>query len=252
MGFNNITCPQPALFFILCAFLLVIGCTRSTSAPEEKVFPESSRPLAAQTLAGIPEGSSQVLLVTGSSLSATSVHIYPLKRVREEWISSFPAVSGVIGRKGFAEPGAKREGDGKTPSGIYPLNLTFGYAPQVDTRMPYRQATDDDIWVDDVDSPYYNQWVKRTEAPAASHEELKRKDDLYKYGIVIGYNTNPVVKGLGSAIFVHLWKRKGTVTAGCVAMSEKDLVAILRWLDPAQKPMIIMGTEGDIVMGGLP
>ncbi len=55
----------------------------------------------------------------------------------------------------------KKEGDGKTPSGIYPLGPAFGYASSMDTGLAYRQATDNDFWVDDVRSLQYNQWVQR-------------------------------------------------------------------------------------------
>ena len=116
----------------------------------------------------------------------------------------FPPIEAIIGSKGFAEPGAKREGDGKTPTGIFPLEFVFGYDETVNTQMPYRQATETDIWVDDAQSDDYNKWVRKTETRAASFEEMKRKDDLYKYGIVVGYNTQPIIKGNGSAIFLHI------------------------------------------------
>jgi len=107
--------------------------------------------------------------------------------------------------------------------------------------MPYRQVFDDDIWVDDPDAPDYNQWVKRNNTAAKSFEKMKRDDDQYKYGVVIEYNTSPVVKGHGSAIFLHIWKAKNKPTAGCVAVSEKDLLKILSWLDPGARPVIILG-----------
>jgi L,D-peptidoglycan transpeptidase YkuD (ErfK/YbiS/YcfS/YnhG family) len=57
---------------------------------------------------------------------------------------------------------------------------------------------------------------------------------------VIGYNRHPVEPGLGSAIFIHVWLEQGVSTSGCVALAESDLVAILDWLDPEKKPMILM------------
>jgi len=94
--------------------------------------------------------------------------------------------------------------------------------------MPYRQATEDDFWVDDVNSEEYNQWVKG-KPRAASWEKMKRDDDQYKYGVVVEYNRYPVVKGKGSAIFLHVWKQ-GEATAGCVSLSEKNLLEILQCL----------------------
>jgi L,D-peptidoglycan transpeptidase YkuD (ErfK/YbiS/YcfS/YnhG family) len=52
---------------------------------------------------------------------------------------------------------------------------------------------------------------------------------------------------LGSAIFVHLGEGKGMPTAGCVAMAEPDLLSILQWLDPARRPLIIMGTYEELL-----
>jgi L,D-peptidoglycan transpeptidase YkuD (ErfK/YbiS/YcfS/YnhG family) len=110
--------------------------------------------------------------------------------------------------------------------------------------MAYRQATDNDFWVDDVNSGDYNQWVKG-EPQAASWEKMKRDDDQYKYGVVIEYNMHPIVKGKGSAIFLHVWNG-GESTLGCVSMSEEMILEILGWLDPAKKPLIIMGTESEL------
>jgi L,D-peptidoglycan transpeptidase YkuD (ErfK/YbiS/YcfS/YnhG family) len=112
--------------------------------------------------------------------------------------------------------------------------------------MPYRQALDGDVWVDDLDSPDYNRWVKKDLTKAASFELMRRKDDRYKYGLVVEYNTRPVVKGNGSAIFIHVWKNEDTATSGCVAMAEADILRLLAWLDPAKKPAVILGQAQDL------
>ena len=158
----------------------------------------------------------------------------------------------MIGRNGFAPPGFKREGDGRTPSGIYLLGTAFGYNASAPTRMPYRQAGDNDLWVDDVNSPDYNRWVRKGETHAASFERMRRADGLYKYGVVIEYNSSPVVKERGSAIFLHIWRGEKEPTAGCVALSEKDMLLILDWLDPKAKPLVVMGTESDLKREPLP
>jgi L,D-peptidoglycan transpeptidase YkuD (ErfK/YbiS/YcfS/YnhG family) len=162
------------------------------------------------------------------------------KRV-DNWQMAFEPLNAVIGKNGFAPTGEKREGDGKTPSGIYPLKMTFGYDANIRTKMPYRQALVDDIWVDDPQADDYNQWTKIQETRAASYEMMKREDDQYKYCIVIEYNTDPVIKGNGSAIFLHIWKGEGIPTAGCVAVSEEDIIKIFGWLDPAASPLIFTG-----------
>ena len=189
--------------------------------------------------------SGQLIFAINTDASWFRVTVHPLEKKNGGWHPVFPAFVGSVGEKGFASVGEKREGDGKTPSGIFPLGIAFGYDPSVATRMPYRQATDDDFWVDDVNSEEYNKWVKG-EPDAASWEKMKREDDQYKYGVVIEYNTQPIVKGNGSAIFLHVW-RPGESTAGCLSMSEEMILKILAWLDPDKKPLVIMGTESELI-----
>ena len=153
---------------------------------------------------------------------------------------SWPA---VVGRNGIVSPAIKKEGDGNTPSGLYPIGLAFGYAKTLDTKLKYRQVQEDDLWVDDPNSPDYNRWVKAPTG-AKSFEFMKRKDILYKLGAVIEYNTNPVKAGKGSAIFLHIWPASDKPTAGCVALAEKNLAELLAWMDEAQQPHILNQTVG--------
>ena len=82
----------------------------------------------------------------------------------------------TVGRNGIALPEAKKEGDWKTPRGLFPLELAFGYAENIETGLNYRQAGAKDLWVDDAESPDYNRWVTAP-TKAKSFEEMKRKDD---------------------------------------------------------------------------
>jgi L,D-peptidoglycan transpeptidase YkuD (ErfK/YbiS/YcfS/YnhG family) len=238
--FDTIVASLPFFLILMSVLVAAPGCTGDTASSGRKVAgPASDDPLV-RFPAGLPQESGQVILVTGKATSVSLAEVRTYQRAKGGWVPALPPFDAVAGRNGFAEVGAKREGDGKTPSGIFPLEFTFGYAPAINTKMPYRQATNQDIWVDDPNSMDYNRWVRRGETDAASFEELRRKDNLYKYGIVIGYNRNPVVKGHGSAIFVHLWKNRETPTSGCIAMAEENLQQILTWLDPAQKPVIML------------
>jgi L,D-peptidoglycan transpeptidase YkuD (ErfK/YbiS/YcfS/YnhG family) len=190
--------------------------------------------------------SKQILLVTNDNPLSITAEVHVLEKVDAKWIPAFDPLNAVIGEKGFAPLDEKREGDSRTPSGIFPLQITFGYNETIRTKMPYRQALSDDLWIDDIDAVDYNKWVKKKESNAVSYEVMKRKDNLYKYGIVIEYNTNPVIKGYGSAIFMHVWGGRNVATSGCVAVSEEDILRILEWLDPTAKPLIIMGTKKTI------
>jgi L,D-peptidoglycan transpeptidase YkuD (ErfK/YbiS/YcfS/YnhG family) len=228
--------PITLLFSILLSFLSLQGC----------VF----LPLAAKFNAGdflISRGnrigqSSQIILVRNNSfLFFTKTTLYAMEKHGDKWQAVFQPFDAVIGKNGFAPPGEKKEGDGRTPSGIYPLKIAFGYNPTIKTKMPYRQSLADDVWVDDPNAKDYNRWVKKSETRSTSYEIMKRDDNLYKYGIVIEYNTDPIIKGNGSAIFLHIWKGAGTSSAGCVAVSEEDIIKILGWIDPAASPLIITG-----------
>ncbi len=193
----------------------------------------------ADLLNSLPQETEQVLVVSQKEPGSFTTTLAVWERTGGDWQIAFDPVDAVIGKNSFAPEGAKREGDGKTPSGAFPLRLAFGYDASVETKLAYRQATENDFWVDDLKSPQYNQWVSGT-PQAASFEHMKRADDLYQYGVVIEYNTNPVIPGAGSAIFLHVWRDAGSPTAGCVAVSKENLLALLGWLDKSKNPVIVL------------
>ena len=188
----------------------------------------------------------QLVVVIGEAEKSSRATLYLLQRGSDGWQSKGGPIPAMVGRSGFARPGEKREGDGHSPTGLFRLESVFGYAAAVDTRMPYSQATSEDVWVDDANSPDYNSWRKKGGTSATSFEEMRRPDHLYRHGVVIGYNRDPVVKGKGSAIFLHVWRQEGTATSGCVAIDEQELIRIIGWLDPAERPMILMGNRSDL------
>jgi L,D-peptidoglycan transpeptidase YkuD (ErfK/YbiS/YcfS/YnhG family) len=223
--------------YILLLIFSFSGCTLSPSASRSQVRDSFA------SLDYKANKSSQVLLAVCNRswfFNDTTI-IYALEKQDGKWNLKLEPIPAVIGKNGFAKLGEKREGDGRTPSGIFPLEMAFGYEATIKTLMPYRQSQLDDLWVDDVNAADYNQWVKKENTLAKSYEKMKRDDNLYKYGIVIEYNTAPVIKGNGSAIFFHVWGGEDITTEGCIAVSENDIIKILEWLNPAAKPIIIMG-----------
>jgi L,D-peptidoglycan transpeptidase YkuD (ErfK/YbiS/YcfS/YnhG family) len=219
----------------LSIFLCASACAMHQRAPVVETPERIDRSL---------ESTSQVLLVADRSFLFWSAQkVYALEKRDGAWRQVLDPMKAVVGRNGFAPQGEKREGDGRTPSGRFRLGTAFGYAPSVNTKMPYRQALSDDLWVDDPGAPDYNRWVRQSETRAASYEKMKRDDDLYKYGIVIEYNTDPVLPGHGSAIFLHIRAGHNRATAGCVAVSEEDILKLLDWLDPAARPVIIINPD---------
>ena len=186
-------------------------------------------------ITGVPESCQQLLVVKGSE---TDIHatLEGWEIIGGKWTKRI-TVPATVGKSGLATPEVKKEGDGKTPAGLYKLERAFGYAETLKTGLTYKQVTEKDLWVDDAAHPDYNKWVK---APtnAKSFEDLKRKDDLYEIFAVIEYNTNPIVAGKGSAIFFHVWGGPDKPTAGCVAIEKSKLAEILKELDAKKSPMM--------------
>jgi L,D-peptidoglycan transpeptidase YkuD (ErfK/YbiS/YcfS/YnhG family) len=132
----------------------------------------------------------------------------------------------AVGRSGFRRD--KREGDGATPVGRFPLRQVL-YRPDriapPRTGLPLRTIRCDDGWCDDPADRNYNRLVSLPYP--ASHERLWRADALYDLVVVIGYNDDPVVAGRGSAIFLHVATDDWAPTAGCVALALPDLVTVI-------------------------
>ncbi len=150
--------------FAAILILLLAGCTFGRK-PNIKV-PAAVADLqeiieSLERVGFIPQNASQVLLVTSEASTSIYSLITPLEKNKGKWSIAMPPIHGVTGRGGFADPGGKKEGDGKTPSGVFRLQTAFGYMPTAPTRMTYRQVTAEDLWVDDIDAPDYNRWVKR-------------------------------------------------------------------------------------------
>jgi L,D-peptidoglycan transpeptidase YkuD (ErfK/YbiS/YcfS/YnhG family) len=122
----------------------------------------------------------------------------------------------------------KQEGDGATPVGLLPLRCVFyradrGPAPRC--SVPVEAVARDDGWCDDPADRRYNTRV-RLPYPAR-HETLWRADSLYDVVGVLGWNDAPVVRGRGSAIFLHVATPDYRPTEGCVVLAAPDLRALL-------------------------
>ncbi|HEY2786766.1 MAG TPA: L,D-transpeptidase family protein [Fimbriiglobus sp.] len=200
--------------------------------------PARTQPLTDPLLHSLPADCNQAIIVRPIRGKKVDVSVQAYERESGgPWNEVFPPMAGSVGRNGIASAENKKEGDGCTPAGTYPIGPAFGYAKTIDTKLPYRQATDKDFWVDDDQSPDYNRWVVGKPA-ARSFEMMKRADDLYEIGAVIRYNTDPVIPGKGSAIFLHVWSGPGKPTAGCVALEKDHVRMLLRWLKDEAKPRI--------------
>ncbi len=139
----------------------------------------------------------------------------------------------ALGPTGVIAAPAKREGDGKTPLGLWPLRRAL-YRPDRGgppaTALPAQPIAPDDGWCDAPDDAAYNQPV-RLPYPASA-ERLWRDDHLYDLLVVLGHNDDPVVPGLGSAVFLHLAWPDYRPTQGCVALARADLETLLALARP--------------------
>jgi L,D-peptidoglycan transpeptidase YkuD (ErfK/YbiS/YcfS/YnhG family) len=137
----------------------------------------------------------------------------------------------ALGRSGIVLN--KREGDGATPAGRFPLRRAF-YRPdrlaRPATGLPLSPLCLEDGWCDDPADPAYNRLV-RLPYPAR-HETMWRQDGLYDLVIVPGHNDDPPKPGLGSAIFLHVARQDGGPTEGCVALLLADLLDLAARLGP--------------------
>jgi D-alanyl-D-alanine dipeptidase len=170
----------------------------------------------------------------------------------EKFEAAFPVVLGKNGMgwgKGqldveqMAGP-VKQEGDGKAPAGMFKLGTAFGYDTSAKTRLSYVALTPTLECVDDPQSTRYNELVDGATMANDwnSSERMRRRDDLYRQGIVIEHNT-PASPAAGSCIFFHIWRGPTLPTRGCTAMDPTDIARLFNWLDPRQSPLLVQLPE---------
>ncbi|EIT86253.1 hypothetical protein A374_06626 [Fictibacillus macauensis ZFHKF-1] len=189
------------------------------------------------------KGCEQLVIVQTPLASSIGAVLFLYAYEKGKWKRE-DTMRGVIGKNGITT--CKEEGDGKTPAGFYAVTETFGTeeAPE-DIKLPYRQTTLHDYWIDDVTSPDYNTWVTFEGNPNTRWRSFEKLylEPQYTYGAVIHYNVAPVVQGAGSAIFFHVWSGPHDPTAGCIAVCERDAKKVLQWLDPEKNPAFLLGTK---------
>ncbi len=143
------------------------------------------------------------------------------------------AVRCALGRGGVKPAAEKREGDGASPAGLWPIRRVLyrpdrGGAPE--TALPAAPLSETDGWCDAPEDALYNRPV--TLPYRASAERMWREDGLYDIVVVLGHNDDPPAPGLGSAIFWHLARADYQPTEGCVAVARADMLAALKIARP--------------------
>jgi L,D-peptidoglycan transpeptidase YkuD (ErfK/YbiS/YcfS/YnhG family) len=146
----------------------------------------------------------------------------------------------ALGPAGVTPAASKREGDGATPVGVWPIRRVLyrpdrGGAPA--TLLPVEPIDEHDGWCDAADDPAYNRPV--TLPYPASAEHMWREDGLYDLCVILGHNDDPVVSGAGSAIFLHCAHPDYHPTHGCIALARQDLEGLLEMARPGDAVAVV-------------
>jgi len=184
-----------------------------------------------------PENPHQVITVSVASSTSTSGVLEAWERRGAEFVRVGGPLTVYVGEDGVGLASERRS---RTPRGVFAITEAFGWAADPGTALPYTRVGTSHWWVSDVQSAHYNQM--RVCRPGAScgfrqsRSEQLGAIEAYRYAVVIDYNRDPVVPGRGSAFFIHV--SEGKPTQGCISMRSSDLKSLMRWLDPAEEPII--------------
>ena len=209
------------------------------------------------------QNASQLVLVVTTDWNADHGVLRRYERSNAGWHEAGAAEPVMIGHAGAAwglglhplpQPGPiKREGDGRSPAGVFEIGEAFGYASQATTALPYRALQASHYCVDVSGSPFYNRIVDArivgADAVAGSTEPMRRDlhadgDQRYRLGFVIDHNPHAQPMA-GSCIFAHLWKSPSDATTGCTAMDPGAMDRLLAWLRPGQHPVFVLLPKAD-------
>ena len=233
-----------------------LSSARATSTPDVR----SASRLAAGGYS-LPKTSTQLIVGVASDWGSNHVVLQRFERRKGgKWQPVDGRIPGRLGASGLAwgrglhplEPSpqgssVKREGDNRSPAGVFTLGDAFGYAADVKRhpQQPYVQVTPYDLLVDDPTSPSYNGHIRLDHLPATPWEQsqqMEQNNPAHALEVMINHNMVPaVVPGAGSLILFHIWRRDGASnTAGCTTMSERELRSLVAWIDPTRQPLYVL------------
>jgi L,D-peptidoglycan transpeptidase YkuD (ErfK/YbiS/YcfS/YnhG family) len=198
-----------------------------------------------------------VLVVTGDWNDSTgSLQTFERNRLGDDWTAVSDVIPVNVGKHGLGwgvglhgetagNGPVKKEGDGKSPAGVFRISEVFGYAAADSAKpfkMPYELLRSMTQCVDDAKSQYYNLLLDSSDVKNAqwnSNEVMNTSDSLYRWGAFVDHNVSPRIAGRGSCIFLHVWEGPNCPTTGCTSMEVSNLLNILRWLDPIKNPVLV-------------
>lgn len=260
----------------LAALAVVGACNATNSAPSEPLHtpapgqtPRANvEPAGAATVvpdamqamrSPIPVATTQLIVSRSDDWTATTTVLQRYERkAGASWQAVGPPIASTLGRTGLgwgrglhATPDGtdpiKREGDGRSPAGVFRITNSYGYsnAPK-GTTLPFQEVSRSWRCVNDAESAHYNKVLdsKQTTVDWSEAEKMRRNDHLYELVIEVDHNhiqrdVGVPTPGDGSCIFLHVWRRPGAPTIGCTAMPLEDMQALLSWLDPTAAPVLV-------------
>ncbi len=241
--------------------MVIAVLVAATGVTPAAAHPQPARASITALLDGVP--GDQVIIVTTQHHRASHGSLRALQRGADgTWSVVVPTVHAWVGRGGIAPGETRRQGTGTTPSGTYRLLWSFGIQPDPGALMRYVRVDDSDVWPYDPRDPQtYNVFQPRATSDNRTWrhgwaEPLSSYTRSYRHAIVLDYNLpeGPITRGTdgirrtatparrhaGGGIFLHA--TDGTPTSGCIAVRDRIMVDLLQWLDPAQRPVIIIRT----------
>jgi L,D-peptidoglycan transpeptidase YkuD (ErfK/YbiS/YcfS/YnhG family) len=216
------------------------------AAPAQSAVPPGFVPPLPYQLASTG-GASQLLIIDAPSWGSTYATATAWQLEAGVWTEVMGPMAAWTGYGGWRYPSSRYEGDGSTPIGMYSIGSTmYGINPNPGVSYAYHQLVPGDYWDENPSSPTYNSFQSSPviAGPGCSGnpfggdtECLWQESFAYQYFAVIGFNPAPTSNPIGSGVFLHVGA--GGSTAGCVSLSDSNLVSVLRWLNPSASPLII-------------
>jgi len=243
----------PVLILLSCLLLPACRAGQSSGSATARAVSPAAMGAGASPLAG----SRQLVLVVAEGFNDNQARLRRFERSGEgTWRAVGDDVAVTLGRNGLAwgrglsgapsgDGPVKVEGDGRSPAGVFAFGTAFAYHPEntwQPTKMPMHKVTEQTVCVESIDSAWYNRIVDQNTVTAVdwtSPDRMLRPDGLYRFGLMVDHNAPDTKPGAGSCIFFHLWRRPGAPTAGCTAMNEPAILAVLAWMDASKKPVLV-------------
>ncbi len=205
----------------------------------------------------LPAGSSQCIVAIAENWNSSHATLSFHRKSGNRWVRDGETWPARLGREGLiwglglhpvpAGATLKKEGDWRSPAGVFNLGGVWGYPPSIAKHpsLPYRKVTPRDLWIEDPASPDYNEHVILGRDPSTAWEkkqQMKQTDPAHALKLFIAHNAPPkVVPGAGSSIFFHIWRAGGSKpTAGCTTMDDGRLREMIAKLDPTQRPVYVL------------